>query len=327
MSAQVLVTGGAGFIGSNLVEGLLARGHSVRVLDNFATGRRSNLNRLDDQAEMVEGDILSFERVGKAVAGCEIVLHQAALPSVQRSIEDPLTSNATNVIGTLNVLLAAREHGVRRVVCASSSSIYGSASGIAPKREDDPPSTISPYATSKLASECYARNFYDVFGLDTVCLRYFNVFGPRQDPNSHYSAVIPRFVSAAIAGQPPVVFGDGEQSRDFTYVENVVHANLLAMAAPDVGGHVYNVACGERVTLNRLIGELGVLLGHEIEPVYAPPRPGDVTHSLADLSRARRELGYEPAVPLRDGLRRTIEQARLEQPAPEVSDWVLAGEP
>lgn len=327
MSAPVLVTGGAGFIGSHLAEGLLERGHRVRVLDNFATGRRSNIGRLEREIEMVEGDIRSFERVDRAVAGCEIVLHQAALPSVQRSIEDPLTSNATNVTGTLNVLLAARNHGVRRVVCASSSSIYGSASGIAPRRETDPPAPISPYAAAKLASECYARSFHDVFDLDTVCLRYFNVFGPRQDPGSQYAAVIPSFISSVLAGRPTVVFGDGEQSRDFTDVENVVEANLLAMDAPRVAGGLYNVACGERVTLNRLIRELGGLLGVEIEPVYAAPRSGDVRHMLADLSLARRELGYEPSVQLRDGLRRTLEHVRLEEPAAAASDWVLAGEP
>jgi UDP-glucose 4-epimerase len=318
----VLVTGGAGFIGSHLAEGLLERGHRVRVLDNFATGRRSNIGRLEREIELVEGDIRSFERVDRAVAGCEIVLHQAALPSVQRSIEDPLTSNATNVTGTLNVLLAARNRGVRRVVCASSSSIYGSASGIAPRREADPPAPISPYASAKLASECYARSFHDVFGLDTVCLRYFNVFGPRQDPGSQYAAVIPSFISAVLTGQPPLVFGDGEQSRDFTHVENVVQANLLAIDAPGVAGGLYNVACGERVTLNRLIRELGGLLGVDVEPVYAAPRPGDVRHMLADLSLARRQLGYEPSVLLRDGLGRT-----LEEPAAAASDWVLAGEP
>jgi UDP-glucose 4-epimerase len=299
----------------------------VRVLDNFATGRRSNLSGLDGEVEMVEGDIQSFERVGKAVAGCEIVLHQAALPSVQRSIQDPLATNATNVIGTLHVLLAARDHGVRRVVCASSSSVYGAVSGTAPKREGDPAVPISPYATGKLASESYARSFHRAFGLDTVSLRYFNVFGPRQDPNSQYSAAIPRFVDALCAGLRPVIFGDGEQSRDFTYVQNVVQANLLAMDATDLIGRVYNVACGERVTVNRLIRQLGELLGQDVEPVYAAPRTGDIMHSVADLSLARHELAYEPAVPLHDGLRRTLEHARLGQPAVEASDWVLASEP
>lgn len=330
MSSQVLVTGGAGFIGSHVVEGLLQRGHRVRVLDNLATGRRDNLAHLQDDIELVEGDIQSFERVARAVAGCEIVLHQAALPSVQRSIEDPLTSNATNVLGTLNVLLAARDHGVRRVVCASSSSIYGSASSYTPKRETDPTHPISPYASAKLAGESYARSFHVAFGLDTVSLRYFNVFGPRQDPGSRYAAVIPSFIAEAIAGRRPVIFGDGEQSRDFTYVDNVVGANLLAMDAPDPAGRIYNVACGERVTLNRLIGELSELLGQEIAPVYTAARAGEVRHMLADLSLARRGLGYEPSVALREGLRRTLEHT-LEhtldhQPAGQATDWALAGD-
>jgi len=303
---RVLVTGGGGFIGSHLVEHLLAQGHSVRVLDNFATGRRANVLALSDEIELIEGDIQSYERASTAVAGCEVVLHQAALPSVPRSVQDPLTSNATNVIGTLNILLAARDHGVRRVVCASSSSVYGATAGTAPKREDQPAFPISPYATAKLAGEGYARSFHGVYGLETVALRYFNVFGPRQDPTSQYAAVIPNFITALTAGRRPVIFGDGEQSRDFTYVENVVQANLLAMDAPGVAGKVYNVACGERVTLNRLVGELRDLLGSDVEPVYGSPRPGDIRHSLADLSLARRELGYEPEVTLRAGLERTV---------------------
>ena len=324
MTVRVLVTGGAGFIGSHLAEHLLHHGYRVRVLDNFATGRRDNVSRLAGDVELIEGDIQSYQRVDKAVAGCEIVLHQAALPSVQRSIQDPLTSNATNVIGTLNVLLAARDHGVRRVVCASSSSVYGSGSGIAPKREGGPAVPISPYATAKLAGELYARSFHGVFGLDAVALRYFNVFGPRQDPTSQYASVIPRFIAAALAGQPPVIYGDGEQSRDFTYVENVVLANMLAMDAPDVAGRVYNVACGERVTLNRLVLELRDLLGFDIDPVYAAPRPGDVRHSLADLSLARRELGYEPSVLVRDGLERTLQHV-FDEESTRAGHWI-AGE-
>jgi UDP-glucose 4-epimerase len=313
MSMLVLVTGGGGFIGSHLAEHLLQRGHRVRILDNFATGRRDNVTRLVSDVELIEGDIQSYERVSKAVAGCEIVLHQAALPSVQRSIQDPLTSNATNVVGTLNVLLAARDHGVRRVVCASSSSVYGTTSGTAPKRETDAAVPISPYATAKLAGELYARSFHTVFGLDTVTLRYFNVFGPRQDPTSQYSAVIPRFIAAVRSGRQPVIFGDGEQSRDFTFVANIVEANVLAMDVPGVAGKVYNVACGKRVTLNRLIFELRDLVGSDVEPVFTEARPGDVRHSLADLTLARRELGYEPIVPLREGLERTIEHAREEE--------------
>ncbi len=307
---RVLVTGGGGFIGSHLVSALLKRGCRVRVLDNFATGRRSNLSAVDGDVDLIEGDIQSSERVDKAVAGCEVVLHQAALPSVPRSIQDPLTSNASNVIGTLNVLLAARDRRVRRVVCASSSSVYGVASGTTAKFEDQAAVPISPYATAKLAGELYARNFHGVYGLDTVVLRYFNVFGPRQDPASQYAAVIPRFVTDLLHGGRPVIFGDGEQSRDFTHVANVVHANLLAMDAPDVGGRVYNVACGERVTVNRLARELQDLIGVDIEPVYMASRAGEVRHSVADLSLARRELGYQPAVLLREGLERTVEHLR-----------------
>src|SRR5437588_2329555 len=240
---RALVTGGGGFIGSHLAEHLLECGHHVRVLDNFATGRRSHVSVLGGEVELIEGDIQSYERVTNAVSGCEVVFHQAALPSVPRSVQDPLTSNATNVIGTLNVLLAARDHGVRRVVCASSSSVYGSGSGAAPKCEERPAVPISPYATAKLAGEGYARSFSGVYGLETVSLRYFNVFGPYQDPNSQYAAVIPNFITALMAGEPPLIFGDGEQSRDFTYVANVVDANLLAMDADDVAGKVYNVAC------------------------------------------------------------------------------------
>jgi nucleoside-diphosphate-sugar epimerase len=304
---KVLVTGGAGFIGSHIASHLLEAGHEVRVLDNFATGHRHNLGSSIGEIELVEGDIQSYERANKAVVGCEVVLHQAALPSVPRSVQDPLTSNATNVIGTLNVLLAARDHGVRRVVCASSSSVYGSAAGVSAKREDQPTIPISPYATAKLAGEGYARSFHSVYGLETVALRYFNVFGPRQDPQSQYAAVIPNFITALLEGESPVIFGDGEQSRDFTYVANVVHANILAIEAEDVGGKVYNIACGQRVTLSRLVEELRDLLGSDVEATYESPRAGDIKHSLADLSLAEAELGYTPGVLLREGLSRTIE--------------------
>jgi UDP-glucose 4-epimerase len=305
MPTRVLITGGGGFIGSHLAERLLEQGYAVRVLDNFATGSRSNVDRLGPDVELVEGDIQSYERVSRAVRDCEIVLHQAALPSVPRSVQDPLTSNATNVIGTLNVLLAARDHAVRRVVYASSSSVYGTGPEL-PKQEDQPTVPISPYATAKLAGEGYARSFHSVYGLETVALRYFNVFGPRQEPTSQYAAVIPKFITAVRNSEPPIIFGDGEQSRDFTYIDNVVHANLLAINAPAAAGRVYNVACGERITLNRLVAELRDLLRSDVEPVYAASRPADVRHSLADLSRARDELGYELSVPFREGLERTI---------------------
>jgi UDP-glucose 4-epimerase len=303
---KTLVTGGAGFIGSNLVERLLTLGHEVVVLDNFATGRRENLAWQRD-VEVVEGDIRSYERVHTAVRGCEAVFHQAALPSVPRSVQDPLTSTEANVTGTLNVLLNARDAGVRRVLYASSSSIYG-ANPELPKHERLAPEPMSPYAVSKLAGEGFCRSFSRIYGLDAVALRYFNVFGPRQDPNSQYAAVIPNFVTVCLEGRAAKIFGDGEQSRDFTYVDNVVDANLAAMeAGPDVTGRVYNVACGERITLNALLREIQSLTGTEIEPVYDAERAGDVRHSLADISAAERDFGYRPSIGLREGLRRVIE--------------------
>ena len=305
----VLVTGGGGFIGSHLAARLASLGHSVRILDNFATGRRSNVLALGGEIELVEGDIQSYERVHNAVAGCEVVFHQAALPSVPRSVADPLTSNATNVTGTLNVLLAARDAGVRRVIFASSSSVYGAAKEL-PKREDMAPLPVSPYAVAKLACEGYCRSFGEVYGLETVALRYFNVFGPNQDPRSQYAAVVPNFITAVLTNQPPTIFGDGEQSRDFTYVENVVEANMLAMDADVAPGRVYNVACGQAVTLNQLFAELRELVDSDLEPVYAPPRAGDVRHSLADLTRTRQDLGYEPSVELREGLSRSVKSLR-----------------
>ena len=302
---KVLVTGGGGFIGCHLVERLLRDGHNVRVLDNFATGRRENLVGLLDDVELVEGDMQSYERVHTAVRGCELVLHQAALPSVPRSVQDPLTSNASNVTGTLNVLLASRDEGVKRVVFASSSSIYG-ANPELPKHEDLIPLPISPYAVAKLAGEGYCRSFHEVFGLETVSLRYFNVFGPRQDPLSQYAAVIPNFITALLAGERPVVYGDGEQSRDFTYVENVVEGNLLAMMSEGVGGRLYNLAAGKRLSLNDLLGQLRALTGNETEARYEATRLGEVRHSQADVSRAERELGFRPPISVEEGLRRTL---------------------
>jgi nucleoside-diphosphate-sugar epimerase len=306
---RVLVTGGGGFIGCHLVERLLGDGHDVRVLDNFATGRRENLTEPLDDIELVEGDMQSYERVHTAVRGCEVVLHQAALPSVPRSVQDPLTSNATNVTGTLNVLLASRDEGVRRVVFGSSSSIYGANPGL-PKHEDMLPLPISPYAVAKLAGEGYCRSFHEVFGLETVSLRYFNVFGPRQDPLSQYAAVIPNFTTALLAGEPTVVYGDGEQSRDFTYVENVVEGNMLAMEAQGAAGKVYNVAAGERQSLNELLDRLRALTGTEAEARYEDARPGEVRHSQADISRAGDELGYRPTVSVEEGLSRTVDSYR-----------------
>jgi nucleoside-diphosphate-sugar epimerase len=308
---KTLVTGGAGFIGSHLADRLAELGHDVRVVDNFSTGRRSNIESLAGRIEVVEGDIQSAERAYAAVRGCEVVFHLAALPSVPRSIQDPLTSNASNVTGLLNVMLAARDAGVRRVVYASSSSVYGANPSL-PKSEDMTPMPISPYAVAKLAGEGYCRAFGEVYGLETVALRYFNVFGPRQDPRSQYAAVIPNFIAALLSEESPVIFGDGEQSRDFTYVENVMQANLLAVEAANVAGRVYNVACGERVTLNELIAELRDLLGSDVPPVHREPRPGDVRHSHADISAARRDLAYEPTVLLREGLGRTVDHFRDE---------------
>jgi nucleoside-diphosphate-sugar epimerase len=307
---KALVTGGGGFIGSHLAEHLLAAGYDVRTLDNFSTGRRSNLEHLAGEIDIVEGDIQSYERVHNAVRGCDLVFHQAALPSVPRSIQDPLTSNGTNVIGTLNVLLAARDEGVRRVVYASSSSVYG-ANPTLPKREEMATEPISPYAVAKLAGEGYCRSFFEVYGLETVALRYFNVFGARQDPTSQYSAVIPLFITALLEGRAPLIHGDGEQSRDFTYVENVVNANILAATAPtDVAGHRFNVACGDRFTLNQLAAELRDLIGSDVQPDHGPARPGDVPHSQADVASARSAFGYEASVSFRDGLARTVEYYR-----------------
>ena len=302
----MLVTGGGGFIGSHTVDRLLRDGHGVRVLDNFATGRRENLLEVRSDVELIEGDIQSYERVSNAVRGCEIVLHQAALPSVPRSVQDPLTSNATNVTGTLNVLLASRDAGVRRVVYASSSSIYGVGAEL-PKHEGLVPQPISPYAVAKLAGEGFCRSFWEVFDLETVALRYFNVFGPRQDPLSQYAAVIPNFITALMDGRAPTVFGDGEQSRDFTYVGNVVEGNVLAMYAEGVAGKVFNVAAGQRTSLNELLQILERLSGRHINPSYEQPRPGDVRHSHADVSAAERGLGFRPRVSVEEGLRRTLD--------------------
>jgi len=301
---RVLVTGGAGFIGSHLAETLLRRGDEVRVVDNFATGRRENVLDLDG-VEILEGDLRSYERAHAAVRDCEIVFHQAALGSVPRSVQDPLTTNETNVTGTLNVLLAARDAGVRRVVFASSSSIYGRNTEL-PKREAMRPLPMSPYAVSKLAGETYCQAFSSVFGLETVALRYFNVFGPRQDPTSQYAAVIPKFITAMAAGERPVIFGDGDQSRDFTFIDNVVEANLLAAETANGVGETFNVAVGERATLNETVSILSDLLGVRVAADHRPERPGDVKHSLADISRGRELLGYEPKVGFREGLERTI---------------------
>jgi nucleoside-diphosphate-sugar epimerase len=303
---KALVTGGGGFIGSHLARRLLRDGYEVRVLDNFASGRRENLFDIWDDIELVEGDIQSYERVHNAVRGCHVIGHLAALPSVPRSVQDPLTSNATNVTGTLNVLLAARDAGVGRLVYASSSSVYGASPDL-PKREEQPTLPISPYAVAKLAGESYCRAFHEVFGLQTVALRFFNVFGPGQDPLSQYAAVIPRFTTALLAGQPPTIFGDGEQSRDFTFVENVLDGVTLALTTEGVGGRAYNCATGTSVTLNELVTKLREIIGVDVDAVYEEGRPGEVRHSQADVSRAKADLGYEPAISVDEGLARTVE--------------------
>jgi nucleoside-diphosphate-sugar epimerase len=305
MPGKALVTGGGGFIGSHLVDRLLRDGNEVRVLDNFATGHRKNLLELGGEIELVEGDIQSYERVHNAVRGCELVYHLAALPSVPRSIQDPLTSTASNVTGTLNVLLAARDEDVRRVVFASSSSVYGPQREF-PQREEAAARPISPYGVSKLAAEGYCRAFTRVYGLETVAVRYFNVFGPRQDPMSQYAAVIPKFITAVLRGERPVVFGDGEQSRDFTYIDNTVDGTVLAGSAEGAEGETFNVACGEATTLNELVRHIGELSGNPVEATYAERQPGDLDRSLADISRAREVLAYEPAIDVRDGLKRTF---------------------
>jgi UDP-glucose 4-epimerase len=303
---KALVTGGGGFIGSNVVRALLARGDDVRVLDNFSTGSRANLAGLESDVQLVEGDLRSYERVHAAVRGAEVVFHQGALPSVPRSVQDPLTTTAVNVEGTLNVLLAARDEGVRRIVNASSSSVYGN-TGSLPRVETQAPDPISPYAVAKLAAERFCTSFTRVYGMEIVSLRYFNVFGPRQDPTSQYAAVVPRFIRAIADGEPVTIYGDGEQSRDFTFVDNVVGANLLAADAPSVGGEILNIATGGSFTVNALADAIGALLDTSVEKSYEPAREADVLASWADVGEAQRLLGYEPRVDFQDGLRRTAD--------------------
>lgn len=304
--ARYLVTGGAGFIGSNLVEELLRRGEQVRVLDNFATGREINLQEFLSDIELVRGDIRDATVTDSAMVGVDYVLHQAALASVPRSIANPTASNEVNVQGTLNLLQAAHKHGVRRFVAASSSSVYGDSAQL-PKVETMPTNPKSPYAVTKLTLELYLRVFAEIHGMTTVALRYFNVFGPRQDPNSQYSAVIPLFVKHLLQGEPPTINGDGEQSRDFTYITNVIDANLKACEANLKGFHVFNVACGGRFTLNHLYDTLAKSLGVTLRPHYGPARVGDVKHSMADINAITSALGYSPAVSFEDGIARAVE--------------------
>ncbi|MFA7466653.1 MAG: SDR family oxidoreductase [Desulfotomaculaceae bacterium] len=306
---RCLVTGGAGFIGANLVHFLVKEQHQVRVLDNFCTGKFENIEQVIKKIDLVVGDLCNERDVCRAVEDMDIIFHQAALPSVPRSVIDPFSTNRVNVEGTLNVFLAARDSGVKRVVYASSSSVYGSNRQL-PKDESMSTRPMSPYAASKLAKEVYGRIFHDLYGLETVGLRYFNVFGPYQNPGSQYAAVIPRFITALLEGNPPIVHGDGEQSRDFTFVDDVVKANMLAAVAPGTAGEVFNIACGSRVTLNELLLLLKKITEQNVEAEYTDARPGDVKHSLADINKARSVLKYQPEFSLENGLRRTVDWFR-----------------
>jgi len=309
MADSWLVTGGGGFIGSNLVRALLERGRRVRVLDNFSTGFRENLDEVGDDIDLIEGDLRDTETCRKACEGVDIASHQGAVPSVPRSMTDPQTSFDTNLVGTHNLLMAAREAKVRRVIFAASSSAYGAGEEL-PKRESMPLLPLSPYAAAKAAGELYCATFYRAFGLETISLRYFNIFGPRQDPTNQYAGVIAAFASRMLRGERPIIYGDGNQSRDFTYIENVIHANLLAAEAPEVVGEVVNIGCGDATDLNHMVGTFNQILGTDLDPIYEPPRPGDVKHSLADIAPARKLLGYEPTVPFDDGLRKTVDWYR-----------------
>src|SRR5712691_11099912 len=308
-----LVTGGAGFIGSHLAEELVRRGHPVRVADSLITGRRRNLDHIPG-VEFLEGDLSDMAVAGRAVAGMDYVLHQAAIPSVPRSVTDPITSNRANVDASLNVLVAARDAGVKRLVYAGSSSAYGNTPTL-PKREDMPPSPLSPYALQKLVAEQYCQMFTSLYGFETVTIRYFNVFGPRQDPGSPYSGVISLFSTALLEGRQPIIYGDGEQTRDFTYVANVVDGVLRAVEAPKAAGEVINVATNGRVSLNELLRIMNRIVGTNLQPIYKEPRQGDVRDSQADITKAKTLLGYTPIVPLEEGLRHTLEWCRSEHTA------------
>jgi UDP-glucose 4-epimerase len=302
---KYLVTGGAGFIGSNLVEELLKLGHQVRVIDNFLTGRRENLEAFKNDIDLHEADICDFAAVEKAVKGIDAVLHQAALPSVPRSVEDPITSNQINIDGTLNVLEASKRAGVSKYVMASSSSVYGESEEL-PKHEKMMLGPLSPYAVCKLTDEHYSRIYWELYKLPTVCLRYFNVFGPRQDPGSEYAAVIPKFITSLQNGKQPIVYGDGEQSRDFTYIDNVVNANLLAVENDSMAGQAFNAACGSQYTLNQLLDRLREIISSDVPAIYDAPRAGDIKHSFAAIEKIK-ACGFEPTIGFAEGLKKTVE--------------------
>jgi len=304
--ASYLVTGGAGFIGSNIVAELIRRGENIRVLDNFSTGRRQNLQPFGDDIELIEGGLTDLSTVRQAIHGVDYVLHQGALPSVPRSVEQPISTNDVNVSGTLNVLVASRDEKVKKLILASSSSVYGN-SQESPKRETMPPQPLSPYAVSKMACERYARVFYEIYGLPTIVLRYFNVFGPRQNPDSQYSAVIPKFIKAMMAGKSPEIYGDGTQSRDFSYVQNVVEANILAANSTGADGTIMNIACQESYSLLDLLDCINQILGTNIKASFRPMRKGEVKHSLADIASARSLIHYSPVVRWKEGLMKTVE--------------------
>ena len=307
--AVYVVTGGGGFIGSHIVENLVRQRNTVKVIDDFSTGKRGNVEAFKNDVEIIEADLAETKNLTQFLKGTEYVIHQAAIPSVPKSILDPLKSHNANVNGTLNLLLACRDAGVKRVVYASSSSLYGDSPTL-PKNESMMPNPLSPYGAQKLFAEMYCQVFTKAYGLETVSLRYFNVFGPRQDSTSQYSGVLALFIPAVLQGRRPTIYGDGLQSRDFTYVQNVVEANLLACKVPGIGGQVFNVACGERITVNSMLHQINKIVGVDISPVYAEPRSGDIKHSQADITRAREHLGYEPKVSFEEGLRATVEWYR-----------------
>jgi len=304
--ATYIVTGGGGFIGSHIVEELLRRNQTVKVIDNFSTGKRENVESFIDDVEVIETDLSCTPDVAKIIAGADYVIHQAAIPSVPKSIIDPLASHNANVNGTLNVLLAARDAGARRMVYASSSSLYGDSPTL-PKHEGMMPNPLSPYGAQKLFGETYCQVFTRAYGLETVSLRYFNVFGPRQDASSHYSGVLAKFIPAVLQNRRPTIYGDGLQSRDFTYVQNVVEANLLSCTAPSVGGETFNIACGDRITVNDMLLQINKIAGKDMAPIYEPPRAGDIKHSQADIRKAETRLNYRPSISFLQGLELTID--------------------